>query len=44
MNRTYNWPNMVAYILDEFHFSQRELAEKCNVTQQSIGNYSYTNK
>ena len=34
-----NWSKLVIYILEDLFFSQKELAELCNVTQQSISNW-----
>lgn len=39
MKAKFNWSDMVAFILSELFFGQRELAKHCNVTQQSISNW-----
>ena len=39
MKAKINWSNLVIYILEDLYFSQKELAELCNVTQQSISNW-----
>lgn len=39
MKNKYDWSIVVAYITDEMFFSQRELSEYCNVTQQTISNW-----
>ena len=39
MKSTIDWSQMVAFILEELFFSQKELAEHCHVTQQSISNW-----
>ena len=39
MKSTIDWSQLVTFILDELFFSQKELAEHCNVTQQSISNW-----
>lgn len=39
MKSKFNWAQLVTYILEELFFSQRELAEHCNVTQQSVSNW-----
>lgn len=39
MSSQYDWEKMVSFILRELFFSQRELAEHCKVTQQSISYY-----
>jgi transcriptional regulator with XRE-family HTH domain len=39
MKSTVDWSQLVTFILDELFFSQKELAEHCNVTQQSISNW-----
>ena len=39
MKAKINWSKLVVYILEDLFFSQKELAELCNVTQQSISNW-----
>jgi transcriptional regulator with XRE-family HTH domain len=39
MKAKMDWSQVVTFILDELFFSQKELADKCNVTQQSISNW-----
>ena len=39
MKSKINWSKLVTYILEDLFFSQKELAELCNVTQQSISNW-----
>jgi transcriptional regulator with XRE-family HTH domain len=39
MKAKINWSQVVTFILDNLFFSQKELAEHCNVTQQSISNW-----
>jgi transcriptional regulator with XRE-family HTH domain len=39
MKAKINWSKLVIYILEDLFFSQKELAELCNVTQQSISNW-----
>jgi transcriptional regulator with XRE-family HTH domain len=39
MKAKMDWPQAVTFVLDELFFSQKELADKCNVTQQSISNW-----
>jgi transcriptional regulator with XRE-family HTH domain len=39
MKAKMDWPQAVTFILDELFFAQKELADKCNVTQQSISNW-----
>jgi len=34
-----NWPNVVNFILDECYYEQKDLAEACNVTQQTVSNW-----
>lgn len=39
MKSKIDWSQLVTFILEELFFSQKELAEHCNVTQQSISNW-----
>ena len=39
MKAKINWSQVVTFILEELFLSQKELAETCNVTQQSISNW-----
>jgi len=39
MKSKMNWSKLVTYILEDLFYSQKELAELCNVTQQSISNW-----
>jgi len=34
-----NWPNVVNFILDECYYEQKDLAEACNITQQTVSNW-----
>lgn len=39
MKSKIDWSQLVTFILEELFFSQKELSEHCNVTQQSISNW-----
>lgn len=39
MKKKIDWSKIVIFLLDELFFAQKELAEVCNVTQQSVSNW-----